>query len=43
MSDYDMLEFASDISIAINPSDKGPDSLMELAEQHGWLIQCWER
>lgn len=42
MSDYDMLEFSSVISLSINPSDK-PGGLMEQAEQHEWLIQFWNK
>jgi len=43
MSDYDMLKFSTGLSIVINPSCKGPESMMELSENHGWSIQMWEK
>jgi HAD superfamily phosphoserine phosphatase-like hydrolase len=43
MSDYDMLKFSTSLSLVINPSGKGPGSLMELAENYGWSIQKWEK
>ena len=49
-SDYEMLEFASEMSLIINPSDKvgtisaedvKSSSLLKEAEENGWAIQNW--
>jgi len=49
-SDYEMLDFASEMSLIINPSDKvgtisaedvAESSLLIEAEENGWAIQKW--
>ena len=51
-SDYNMLDFSSQMSLIINPSDKvgaiaGTDgeetSLLNEAEENGWAIQKWNK
>ena len=51
-SDYNMLDFSSEMSLIINPSDKvgaiaGTDgeetSLSKEAEENGWAIQKWNK
>lgn len=45
-SDYEMLEFSSEMSLIINPSDKEDiekTSLLKESEEKGWAIQKWNR
>ncbi len=43
MTDFEMLSFANDTSLVINPRDSGPpdSNLMSLAQQGNWAIQKW--
>lgn len=45
MTDYEMLQYARDLALVINPKDKGPDAtnIARLARQQAWSIQRWEK
>lgn len=45
MTDYEMLQYARDLVLVINPKDKGPDTanIARLARQQQWPIQRWEK
>lgn len=45
MTDYEMLQYARELALVINPKNKGAaaENIAQLAQQHQWHIQRWEK